>query len=63
VAVVDSNPQILKETSALLGVENTFISVEDALGVQPDKIILFHIDKRPDLGLHQALAQEDVLLE
>jgi phosphotriesterase-related protein len=33
------------------------------LGVKPNKIILFHIDKRPDLGLHQALAQEGVLLE
>jgi 5-phospho-D-xylono-1,4-lactonase len=32
-------------------------------GVRPGQIILCHMDKRPDLGLHAELAQEGVLLE
>ena len=32
-------------------------------GVPAQKLILCHIDKRPDFGLHQALAKEKVLLE
>jgi predicted metal-dependent phosphotriesterase family hydrolase len=32
-------------------------------GLQTDRIILCHIDKRPDFELHRALAQEGVLLE
>ena len=32
-------------------------------GVKAQKLIICHIDKRPDFGLHQALAREQVLLE
>jgi phosphotriesterase-related protein len=32
-------------------------------GLQPNRIILCHMDKRPDFGLHRALAQERALLE
>jgi 5-phospho-D-xylono-1,4-lactonase len=33
-----------------------------ALGVKPQRLVLFHIDKRPDRALHRELAQEGVLL-
>jgi phosphotriesterase-related protein len=33
------------------------------LGVEPKRLILCHMDKRPDAGLHQALAQAGALLE
>ena len=33
------------------------------LGIGPDRIVLFHIDKRPDFALHRDLAEEGVLLE
>lgn len=32
-------------------------------GVPPDRLILCHMDKRPDLGLHLELAKEGILLE
>ena len=32
-------------------------------GLLPGKLVLCHMDKRPDFGLHQALAQEGILLE
>lgn len=32
-------------------------------GVNPEKILVCHIDKRPDYGLHRELAQAGVLLE
>jgi 5-phospho-D-xylono-1,4-lactonase len=33
------------------------------MGVAPHQLVLCHMDKRPDLGLHQALARFGVLLE
>ena len=38
----------------------TFITT---LGLSPDRLVICHIDKRPDLGLHQSLAEEGFLLE
>ena len=32
-------------------------------GLQPDRIILCHMDKRPDFELHSTMAQEGILLE
>jgi phosphotriesterase-related protein len=32
-------------------------------GLSPDRLIICHIDKRPDPGLHRALAEQGVLLE
>jgi len=32
-------------------------------GLSPGKLVLCHMDKRPDFALHQALAQEGILLE
>jgi phosphotriesterase-related protein len=32
-------------------------------GLSPSRLIISHIDKRPDLGLHSSLVQEGVLLE
>lgn len=34
----------------------------DQRGVAPDRLYLCHVDKRPDLGLHQELAQAGALL-
>lgn len=44
------------------GVED-FINFFLKLGVQPDRLVICHIDKRPDFGLHQELAQAGCLLE
>ncbi len=33
------------------------------LGVAPDQIVICHMDKRPDIGLHQELARAGVALE
>ncbi len=32
-------------------------------GLSAERLVLYHLDKRPDLGLHQALAQQGVMLE
>jgi len=32
-------------------------------GMPPERLILFHMDKRPDLGLHCELSQQGILLE
>jgi 5-phospho-D-xylono-1,4-lactonase len=34
-----------------------------AHGLSPERLVIFHIDKRPDFGLHRELAQAGVLLE
>ncbi|MBI9043307.1 MAG: hypothetical protein JEZ06_02405 [Anaerolineaceae bacterium] len=40
-----------------------FISLFDRFALVPEKVIICHIDKRPDFGLHRELAQEGYLLE
>jgi 5-phospho-D-xylono-1,4-lactonase len=40
-----------------------FINFIDQLGLQPQKLIICHIDKRPDHGLHKELAQAGYMLE
>ena len=32
-------------------------------GIQPSRLVICHIDKRPDFGLHRSLAEEGFLLE
>jgi phosphotriesterase-related protein len=40
-----------------------FLSYFLGVGVDPGRLIFCHVDKRPDLALHQTLADADVLLE
>lgn len=40
-----------------------FISLFSKLGLSPDRLIICHIDKRPDHGLHLELAQDGYMLE
>lgn len=40
-----------------------FVDFITGLGLSPDRLVICHIDKRPDLGLHQSLAAEGFLLE
>jgi len=40
-----------------------FVNLFLELGVQPDRLVICHIDKRPDFGLHRELAQAGFLLE
>lgn len=58
------------ETDALLSVHTEqgacaeqVLSALLKLGIQPDRIMLCHMDKLADPGLHRALAQSGVLLE
>lgn len=40
-----------------------FVDFITGLGLSPDRLVICHIDKWPDLGLHQSLAAEGFLLE
>jgi phosphotriesterase-related protein len=40
-----------------------FVTYFSNLGLPADRLVLCHIDKRPDTGLHQELAAEGYLLE
>ena len=40
-----------------------FAGLITGLGLSPDRLVICHIDKRPDLALHQSLAAEGFLLE
>lgn len=44
------------------GIEE-FINYFDALGLDPDRLVICHIDKRPDPELHKELARSGYLLE
>ena len=44
------------------GVEE-FINYFDTLGLEPDRLVICHIDKRPDFELHKELATAGYLLE
>lgn len=44
------------------GIEDIFLPLLD-LGMDPKRLVVCHVDKRPDLGLHKELASAGCLLE
>ena len=61
-AAAESGAALLIHTERGLAVED-FLPGLLAWGVRPAQVILCHIDKRPDFGLHRELAKEGYLLE
>ena len=61
-ASLESGYKIEMHTEKGAGVEN-FLDMISKLGLPLDRLVICHIDKRPDPGLHQELAQAGCLLE
>lgn len=61
-AAVSARSALLVHTEQGKAVED-LVSCLAGWGVQPGQVILCHIDKRPDFGLHRDLAREGFLLE
>lgn len=61
-ASIESGYKIEMHTEKGAGVEN-FLDMFSKLGLPLDRLVICHIDKRPDPGLHQELAQAGCLLE
>ena len=58
------------ETGTLIGVHTekgadaeTLVALLQRFGIDASRLVLFHMDKRPDFGLHRDLAQLGILLE
>jgi phosphotriesterase-related protein len=77
-ANLDDMPAALLEAAALASLETgaaievhtergaaaeKIVSLFVNYGLSPDRLIICHIDKRPDLGLHCALAEQGIMLE
>ncbi len=75
---LDTSPQHLMKAAAMVSKERDyliemhtqkgseierFVQFFDQTGMNLDKLVICHIDKRPDLGLHKELAQTGCLLE
>jgi phosphotriesterase-related protein len=61
-ASIESGYALEMHTERGSGVED-FINLFLEFGVQLDRLVICHIDKRPDFGLHRELAQAGCLLE
>lgn len=61
-AAVDTGVAILVHTEQGRGAEQIVARLL-GYGLPVDRLVLCHVDKRPDFGLHQELAQAGVLLE
>jgi 5-phospho-D-xylono-1,4-lactonase len=61
-AAVETGVTILVHTDQGRAAEQVVARLE-SYGLPPDRLVLCHVDKRPDFGLHQELAQAGVLLE
>ena len=58
------------ETGTLIGVHTekgadaeTIVALLQRYGIDASRLVIFHMDKRPDFGLHRDLAQQGILLE
>jgi 5-phospho-D-xylono-1,4-lactonase len=58
----DTGAALLAHTEAGAAAEEIVTRLQ-GYGVAADRLVICHIDKRPDLGLHRELAQAGVLLE
>jgi 5-phospho-D-xylono-1,4-lactonase len=61
-ASLKSGCAILVHTEKGASAERIALALQD-FGLPPGKLVLCHMDKRPDFALHQTLAQEGILLE
>jgi phosphotriesterase-related protein len=68
--LVEAAVQASKQTGYLLEMHTQkgqsveeFLEFIQGFGLPEDRLVICHIDKRPDLGLHQELAQAGYLLE
>jgi phosphotriesterase-related protein len=61
-AAIKTEAAVVIHTERGKGAEDIIQLLRD-LGVSHHKLILCHMDKRPDLGLHKSLAEEGILLE
>ena len=61
-ASLESGYAIEMHTEKGAGIED-FLDLITKLGLPPDRLVICHIDKRPDLGLHKELAQAGCLME
>jgi phosphotriesterase-related protein len=69
-ALLSATAEACRRTGAAIEVHTekgsaaeTILEYFKAHGIIPERLVICHIDKRPDLGLHRELAQEGVLLE
>jgi predicted metal-dependent phosphotriesterase family hydrolase len=61
-ACYETGAALAVHTEKGAGVEQIVTTLTD-FGLPASRLILCHMDKRPDFGLHQVLAQEGILLE
>lgn len=68
--LIEAAAEASLETGALIGVHTekgadaeTIVALLLRCGIDASRLVIFHMDKRPDFGLHRDLAQQGVLLE